>query len=451
MIAAPPVVGYAHVTQAQLSQKLGYNTPSTPIVGVLKAARVSLPITVLSDSTDTQLTDWGYLIAQMIANAYPTYSVENTFWDAANDAWLDTTTISVGNLGSRYLISNGGQDTCVFLNSILASITGDLTLDLDFAPDSWNNGSTQSWYNKMSSTSGNFCFRFQINNSGGIQFNWSADGTNLQTISGPAPNFVNGSRHWIRVTMDVDNGSSGSTGTFYTSSDGINWTMLGTPQVTSGTTSFFNSNANWELFGWGQSIENCSGKIYHVRARSGLPGQNKLPQEIEYWYSGTNEVNGIIGFGGSPTITLENGGYSGATIDTWDDAPRIAKALIWPYTSLVIVNLGHNEGSFGSYYTGRLDSLVTAIRSRCANASILMIGQNPRVAVAGQNYTWQHDTRHAELLGYCLKNGLQFLDIYRAFFDDGRSFSVLINTDGIHPTPAGQMVWANATFNTLLS
>lgn len=428
-----------------------YSNPSTPLVGVLRAGRVSAALTILSDSTDMQVTDWGPLIAQMAAVKYPAYTIDQMWWDEVNDAWLDSTTVATGAQGSRYLVSTGGHDTCVFLNSIVPSITGDLTLDLDFAPDSWNSGATQSWYNKMSSIAGNFCFRFQINSSGGIQFNWSADGTNLHTISTISPNFVDGTRHWIRITMDVDNGSSGSTGTFYTSSDGVTWTMLGTPQVSSGTTSFFASNANWELFGWGGSIENCPGKIYHVRAKAGIAGQNKLPQEVEYWYSGTNEIGGIIGFGGSPTLTIENGGYSGATIDTWDDPTRIAKALIWPYAPILVVSLGHNEGSFGSYYTGRLDSLLTAIRTRYANAGVIMIGQNPRVKVAGQNYTWQFDTRNPELWGWCEKNSCLFLNVYQAFFDDGRPLSVLVDTDGIHPTPAGQVVWANTAFGSLLS
>ena len=48
----------------------------------------------------------------------------------------------------------------------------------------------------------------------------------------------NASRQAVRVTVDVDNGSSGSTATFYTA-DSISgeWTQLGEPATESGTTS----------------------------------------------------------------------------------------------------------------------------------------------------------------------------------------------------------------------
>lgn len=431
--------------------KLAYDDATLSVYGTLVAGRVSIPVTILSDSTDTNVNAWGTLLAQSLAAKFPAYSFRNMFWDSVNDAWLDAATISTGSNGFRYLESTGGDQTAQVPNAIVPTITGDFTFEIQVFLSNWIPASQISLGNKMGD-SGNFGFRFQINTGGGLQFNWSNDGNALSTVSSPATGFANNTWNWVKLTFDVDNGSSGSTAIFYTSQDGVNWTQLGTPQVTAGVTSIFNTTAPWEIFGWLNSVENWAGRVGCVRAKSGIDGQNKLPQDIEYWFSDTNENDSIISLAGSPTLTMMNGGYSGATIDTWDDPTRIAKALIWPYTSLVVVSLGHNEGSHGSYFTGRLDTLLAAIRTRCPNAGVLMISQNPRISPAG--YIWQFDTRRAELQGWCRKNGCQWVDVYRAFFDDGRPLSSLIMGDGIHPTETeggGQQVWADAMESSLFN
>jgi lysophospholipase L1-like esterase len=239
----------------------------------------------------------------------------------------------------------------------------------------------------------------------------------------------------------VDNGASGRTVSFWTSTTGVTYTQLGTDVVSATATSIYNAtSAPYTIFGRA-SIELWAGKIFYYRVKSGLGAAafDVIPPHLGIFYFSSQGPD--IAQGGSPVINIFAGGWSGSDLANWTDATRLSKVLPDAAASYVIVSLGHNEGSrMGSAYTTRLASLVSAIRTRCPNAGLGMIGQNPTFAPAG--YLYNAFVRQLQLAGYCRVNAHDFFDVRSAFIRDGRPLSDLINpSDGVHPIEAGNALW----------
>lgn len=110
---------------------------------------------------------------------------------------------------------------------------------------------------------------------GRLKLYWTPDGSNLLSATATSQvQFSAGQRHAIRVTLDVNNGASGNTATFYTS-DSISgtWTQLGDTVVQAGTTSIQNDTADLMI----GAVENTggaagSGRYYAVQVLNGIGG-----------------------------------------------------------------------------------------------------------------------------------------------------------------------------------
>lgn len=137
-------------------------------------------------------------------------------------------------------------------------ITGDIDLRLRITPAYW---ATPGAAGELVARWGaNISYLWRLDGTTGkLQLYWSPDGTTLlSSTSTAATGFTDGTAHWLRVTLDVNNGAAGNTVAFYTSNDDTNdhtavaWTALGSPVVTAGTTSIFANNTPvviGELFG----------------------------------------------------------------------------------------------------------------------------------------------------------------------------------------------------------
>lgn len=115
-------------------------------------------------------------------------------------------------------------------------------------------------------------YALRVNASGTLELDWSANGTTLLTsVSSVAdPNAFTGVAHWIRCTLDVDNGAAQKVIKFWTSPDGSTWTQLGATNTTAGTTSIFPSTRLLEI-GRTSSIGNFFiGNIYAVQIRNNV-------------------------------------------------------------------------------------------------------------------------------------------------------------------------------------
>ncbi|MCC6475114.1 MAG: hypothetical protein IT514_15375 [Burkholderiales bacterium] len=110
--------------------------------------------------------------------------------------------------------------------------------------------------------------------TGALRMGWSTDGTSSGVLVRDSTATVQSAlslsgeaQALVKATLDVDNGASGHTVTFYTSSNGgSSWDQLGDPVVTAGTTSIYSGTA---ALGVGPIVDNAAvtiqlGRVYNA-------------------------------------------------------------------------------------------------------------------------------------------------------------------------------------------
>lgn len=120
----------------------------------------------------------------------------------------------------------------------------DLDVRLQLAMDDWTPGGFGQSVAGQWGSAGNESWQLSLSTGGNLVLTFTTDGTtDLARSSTAAVGFTDGSDHWIRVTLDANNGAAGHDVRFYTSPDGVTWTQLGTTVTTAGTVTPFNSTA----------------------------------------------------------------------------------------------------------------------------------------------------------------------------------------------------------------
>lgn len=156
--------------------------------------------------------------------------------------------VSVPDTTHLLLAVGDSGDTASCPDAAALGITGDIDIRYDATLMSW-----RIWQNlagKWESTGSQRSWGLQTLEGGYLRLAWSTDGTSLTIITAvstiPVP--AHKGRLAVRATLDVNNGASGNTATFYTS-DSISgsWTQLGDAVVTSGTTSIFDGTGAVEV------------------------------------------------------------------------------------------------------------------------------------------------------------------------------------------------------------
>lgn len=166
-------------------------------------------------------------------------------------------------------------------------ITGDLDLRAALAAEDWTPAATTSLVSKFVAGGNQRSYHLRLNTGGAISFQWSTDGTSaaLVTATSTATLVVSdGALLLVRVTIDVDNGASGNTVTFYFKASTwatafadlrahTGWTQLGDPTVGGSTTSIFASTASLEIGSNGNGASgSLAGKVAAAAVYSGIAG-----------------------------------------------------------------------------------------------------------------------------------------------------------------------------------
>jgi hypothetical protein len=108
------------------------------------------------------------------------------------------------------------------------------------------------------------------NGDGKLTLYWSTDGGNLPSAVSTVAVPVSSGRLAVRATLDVDNGASGRTVTFYTAPTNAGpWTQLGATVVQAGVTSIFNSTSPLKV---GEALSPVAGAFYAAEVRAGIGG-----------------------------------------------------------------------------------------------------------------------------------------------------------------------------------
>lgn len=158
-------------------------------------------------------------------------------------------------------LPGGAGDLLSTPDSAGLSITGDLDVRVDLSTASWGRNSLAG---KWVSAGGQRSWVFQITDTGALLLVWTTGGTIptavVATSTATIPLYPG--RLAVRAALDVDNGSSGNTTTFYTAPTAAGpWVQLGDPVVNSGVTSIFDSTAPVQI-GAGGDLPNIVNSSY---------------------------------------------------------------------------------------------------------------------------------------------------------------------------------------------
>lgn len=189
------------------------------------------------------------------------------------------------------------------------NITGDIDLRARASLRAIDNtgGAGRTLLGKWGS-SGQRSYYFTVISTGRLQLVWTEDGSTVKALGADADRSItdldDGVPYWFRVTLDVDNGASGHTGRFYTSTDGATWNQLGSDLTGSGVTSIHVGTTALEAGARTGSTDPLDGTLYAVEVRNGINGTivaaPSFVSPLSYW----RDINGDTRWDGHRVWTI---------------------------------------------------------------------------------------------------------------------------------------------------
>jgi hypothetical protein len=203
--------------------------------------------------------------------------------------------VRVGSSRARMYLPGDGLNNAAARAPDAAGLrlTGDQRLEILVNPRSWRPGGTDNaggaaLARRYLSGGDQRAWAWWITFDGRLRFRTSATGTSTVLTRTSSVAVPDGSGElWLAVWLDVDNGASGNTTGFATSTDGVNWTALGANQVLSGATSVFAAQAPLDLgrLIWsdgGITVPSLAGEIGAFRYRSGILATSPLVASADF-------------------------------------------------------------------------------------------------------------------------------------------------------------------------
>jgi hypothetical protein len=204
------------------------------------------------------------------------------------------------------------------------SITGDLDVRFDADLTSWRD--VADLIGKWTTTGNQRSWQFMILASGRPALFWSPNGTTELGVGSTAALPVQTGRLALRVTLDVNNGASGRTATFYTA-DSLSgsWTQLGDPVTESGTTSIFDSTANVTVLDdpAGSQSRVIRGRVFGAQVLQGIGGTVRASPDF------TAQTHGATSFADAQGNTWS---LTGAVKLSTRDVRFVGEVPSWPVT-----------------------------------------------------------------------------------------------------------------------
>ena len=419
----------------------------------LAVADQSLQFFVAGDSTGNDSDEWAYLLATALAAKYPAHTHDYRIWNDTSQQYDDTVRLNLGAAGPAYAETGAAAASWRF--SIADGATTSPTGDLDVRAYVRLNGlpSAQATIASKYGSAGQRSWSFEIKTDGNLYLTHTADGTTAITKWSTTP--LSGAQLtdwiWVRCTLDVDNGASGNTGTFYVSNDGITWTTL-SAETDSGTTSVFDSTSVTQFIGRsGGSLTQQTNAIRFSKLQvfASLTGASRIV-DIDLGdmppltttgtstfvdrmgntvTATTNAANGSMG--GSPALLFSNGSKGGSTISYHSDGTRYPK-LVHGAPNVAIINHGHNDGtniSFRTAYKVLTDLLIASN----PDVAICALTQNQRGDTS--DYVREHRIRIRNLVDFAGAQGWDVIDTWPHVTQAMHPVD-----DPVHPDATGKLV-----------
>jgi hypothetical protein len=237
-----------------------------------------------------------------------TVAVTQPTWLFGTDDYMEVNNRYMSSGTYLYLPGVSGN-TATSPDAAALDITGDIDIRVKIAMDDWTPSASNALIAKYG-TAGQRSYYLQIDGtSGTLSLTWSANGTALiSQTSSVAPTIVDGSTLWIRVTLDVDNGAGGYDVIFYTSTDGTNWTQLGTTRTGASTTSIFSGTSILEIGTWGSGNAIARGKFFRAQVRNGIDGTVAFDANFETSITSLNQTSFTESSANAATVTINRSG-----------------------------------------------------------------------------------------------------------------------------------------------
>lgn len=272
-----------------------------------------------------------------------------------------------------YLVLNGDPgDTASTPDSAALSLTGDLEFSIDLWLPNWRLETVLA--SKWVSSGDQRSFAFQVNVDGTLQLDWTSagtSGTQHTLVSNAVVPFQSG-RFSVRWTLDADNGSGGSTGTFYyRTSPGLDgsWTQLG-GAVTGTTASIYDGTAPLAL-GDTDDQGRFEGRVFEAQLLNGLGGSSVADPDF------TGLAEGTTSFSDTAGNTWTVGGPSGKISDRdfrfhgrisepqleWDESGVDSTVRVTSYGPLQRLSQGRRQKPLKSAYRRGATSRVAPMGS----------------------------------------------------------------------------------------
>lgn len=188
---------------------------------------------------------WGWTNPSRFGGAsciVPALDIENILVD---NTWMQTTGTTIRRTildawGAGGLVLNGSAGAYASTpDHASLDLTGDLTISADITMSDWSPAGVQYICSKGGTGAASGGYLFAVLTTGQLFFQLSTgSATSSASSTANLSGLTNGTRRAVRVTLDVDNGASGHSVRFWTSSDGmVTWTQLGSTVTTAGVTS----------------------------------------------------------------------------------------------------------------------------------------------------------------------------------------------------------------------
>lgn len=182
----------------------------------------------------------------------------------------------------------------------------DLDLRVQLAADDWTPGGFGQFIAGQWGSAGNQGWHLAVGTSGVLSLGFTTNGTTLLSrTSTAATGFGDGSDHWVRVTLDANNGAAGHDVRFYTSTDSVSWTQLGSTVTTAGTVALFNSTAPLTI----GDVLSFAGQVRYLELRSSIGGPVVANPEFSARNPGTTQFTDRSGrvwtINGAAAIALD--------------------------------------------------------------------------------------------------------------------------------------------------
>lgn len=335
-----------------------------------------------------------------------------------------------GNSGTNCLCLNGASgQRATQADAAVLRVSGDIDLRCEARLASWASGAIQVFLSKNTGAAGTYAYAFYITAAGTLTLAISTDGTALSLPAATANLTDTFTRRWVRVTRAAASGNTN----FFTSTDGVTWSQLGSANVASTAGNIFAGTAELH-FGAQGTGSVVNGNIFSCQVRSGIDGT--IVSNPNFATFTKLASSGTESSANAATVTINSSGDLGARISGERDLVQLTAAKQPIYLPWSGTNYGWLPGIDQSFSTPDTNALD-------ASTALEVVVRIHSTGYAGLTGTIVGKAGASGISGYAidLNSGTPRLKV-----GDGATEYTHTATAAIQSVAASGEIWLKATY-----